>query len=55
LTKVDWSNVIQSTCNGDVSWSKCQLAEPVMLPSVNRMGAKLGEGVEAIDFQPNYV
>ncbi len=28
------------------------LSEPVMLPSTEGMGWKLGEGVEATDFQP---
>ncbi len=33
-------------------WSKCQLAEPVMLPSGEGTGTKLGEGREEVDFQP---
>ncbi len=38
------------TRNGNVSLPKRQYTKPVMLPSVEGMGAKLAEGVGPSDF-----
>ncbi len=41
--KVNWSKDILPTCNGNVNWSKWQLAKPeVMLPSIEGMGGWSG-------------
>jgi hypothetical protein len=42
-----WSNIIELTHNGSVSWTKT--SEPVMLLSMEEMGAKLGEGMLAME------